>query len=274
MTCDAPLDRYKAFEHAAWERAAGNYADSFEAVTALFARPLLDAVRCRPGLKILDVACGSGLLSAMAASRGASATGIDFSPAMIAAAKERFPSLSFIEAEAERLPFADGSHEAVVIGFGVHHFPSPLKAVQEAHRVLRAGGRLAFTVWSSSGHVLQQLLIDSLRQAGAHGTSLPSPPQGDINEIDQCTRLLNACGCSAHSLSVRELEACVAVSSAQSLIDMFVKGTARASALLRAQPASSMPAVVGALGSAMTQYKADGAFQIPAVAILAAGSRA
>lgn len=273
MTFDVPSDRYKAFEHTAWERAAENYADSFEAVTALFAQPLLDAVRCGPGLKILDVACGSGMLSAMAESRGASATGIDFSPAMIAAAKGRFPSLSFIEADAERLPFADGSNEAVVIGFGVHHFPSPLRALQEAHRVLRAGGRLAFTVWSSSDHVLQQLLINVLRQTGAHSTSLPSPPQGDINEIDQCTQLLNACGCS-DSLSVRKLEACVVVSSAESLIDMFVKGTARASALLRAQPASSMPAIVSALNAAMTQYKANGALQIPAVAILAAGSRA
>ena len=274
MILDVHLDRYKAFEHAAWERAAGNYADSFEAVTALFAQPLLDAVRCGPGLKILDVACGSGMLSAMAASQGASATGIDFSPAMIAAAKGRFPSLSFIEADAEQLPFADGSHDAVVIGFGVHHFPSPLKALHEAHRVLRAGGRLAFTVWSSSDHVLQQLLIDVLRQTGAHGTSPPSPPQGDINEIDHCTRLLNACGCSANSLSVRKLEACVAVSSAESLIDMFVRGTARASALLRVQPVASMPAIVSALSAAMMQYKSDGALQIPAVAILAAGSHA
>jgi 2-polyprenyl-3-methyl-5-hydroxy-6-metoxy-1,4-benzoquinol methylase len=104
MTFDVPLDHYKAFEHAAWERAAANYADSFEAVTALFAQPLLDAAGCGAGLKILDVACGSGMQSAMAASQGASATGIDFSPAMIAAAKGRFPSLSFIEADADRLP--------------------------------------------------------------------------------------------------------------------------------------------------------------------------
>ena len=140
--------------------------------------------------------------------------------------------------------------------------------------MLRAGGRLAFTVWSSSDHVLHQLLIDVLRQTGAPGTSLPSPPQGDINEIAECTHLLNACGCSANSLSVRKLRARVAVSSAENLIDIFVKGTARASALLRAQPVSSMPAIVSALNAAMTQYKANGALQIPAVAILAAGSRA
>ncbi len=268
-------DRYRSFEHAAWERAAANYADSFETVTAPFARPLLDAVDCRPGLRLLDVACGSGFISSLATSLGSTATGVDFSAAMVAQASKRYPSVSFSEADAESLPFADGSFDAIVIGFGIHHFSSPQRAMSEALRVLRGSGRFAFTVWSSSDHALQQLLIDAIGHSGVPGSSLPAPPQGDINNIDTCQRLLLESGFSADHSSFRKLEARVTVSSAASLIEMLAKGTARASALIRLQPDEAMPAVVAALEAAMAQYrsKTSEVFEIPAVAILAVGTR-
>ena len=105
MSLDPAQLRYREFEHAAWERAAANYADSFETVTALFARPLLDAVGCGAGLKILDVACGSGFVSSLAASMGAAPTGVDFSAGMLAQSSERYPLISFAEADAENLRF-------------------------------------------------------------------------------------------------------------------------------------------------------------------------
>src|SRR4029077_20414276 len=125
MSLDPAHLLYREFEHAAWERAAANYADTFEAVTALFARPLLDAVGCSAGLRLLDVACGGGYVSSLAASMGAVPTGVDFSAGMVAQASERYRLISFAEADAERLPFPDGAFDRVVIGFGVHHFSDP-----------------------------------------------------------------------------------------------------------------------------------------------------
>lgn len=265
--------RYREFEHAGWERAAANYAGSFETVTAPFARPLLNAASCGAGAKILDVACGSGFISSLANSMGATATGVDFSAGMVAQARERYPFISFTEADAENLPFTDGSFDGVVIGFGVHHFPSPQRAISEAHRVLRDGGRFAFTVWSSTDHAIQQLLIDAIRQRGVAGSSLPTPPQGDINEVKTCLSLMRGAGFGIAHSSAHKLEMPVAVESAANLIEMLVKGTARSSAMIRAQTPEVLPSVIAALDAALQRYRAGTVFHVPAVAILAAGTR-
>jgi SAM-dependent methyltransferase len=131
---------YREFERSGWERAAAAYAGSFEAVSGLFATPLLDAARAQPGSAVLDVACGPGSVTSLAATRGAVAVGVDFSSSMIAEARRRHPSLSFQEADAEALPFRDNSFDAVIINFGVHHFP----AVNEPDTCMRLLGEAGF----------------------------------------------------------------------------------------------------------------------------------
>ena len=242
-------------------------------MTALFARPLLDAVGCASGLQVLDVACGTGLVSSLAASIGAAATGVDFSAAMVAQSRKQYPLISFAEADAENLPFPNGSFDRVVIGFGVHHFPNPQLAIAQAHRVLRTGGRLAFTVWAATDHALQQLLPDAIRQSGVDGTSLPVPPKGDINEVQSCLSLLRGAGFGLGNTSAQKLEKLVVVESAARLIELMLKGTARSSALIRAQPPDVLPCVIAALDAALQTYKAGTVFNVPAVAILAVGTR-
>lgn len=273
MSFDPAHLQYREFEHAAWERAAANYAHSFETVTAPFARPLLDAVGCEAGLQVLDVACGSGFITSLAASMGAVPTGVDFSAGMVAQSRERYPLFSFAEADAEGLPFPDESFDRVVIGFGVHHFPNPPLAIAEAHRVLRTGGRLAFTVWSAADHALQQLLIDAVRKGGVAGSPLPVPPQGDINDGHSCLRLLRGAGFDVGRRSIQKLEKLVAFESAAKLIDVMLKGTARSSALIRAQPPDVLPSVIAALDVALRTYREGTVLSVPAVAILAVGTR-
>jgi SAM-dependent methyltransferase len=273
MSLDPAHLRYREFEHAAWERVAATYAGSFEAVTALFARPLLDAVACDAGMQVLDVACGGGLISSLAASSGATPTGVDFSAAMVAQSSKQYPLISFAEADAENLPFPDGSFDHVVIGFGVHHFPNPQLAIAEAHRVLRTGGRLSFTVWSATDHALQRLLTDAIRQGGVAGSSLPVPPQGDINDVQSCLSLLRGAGFGLGSMSAKKLEKLVVVESATRLIELMLKGTARSSAMIRAQPQDVLPSVIVALDAALQTYKEGTVFNVPAVAILAVGTR-
>ncbi len=100
-----------------------------------------------PDAKILDVACGTGILTLRLAKlvpEGA-VVGVDFSPGMIAQARaKQVPegfNVSFIEGNAEDLPFPDNSFDYVVNSFAFHFFPNPEKAVQEMHRVLKDGGR-------------------------------------------------------------------------------------------------------------------------------------
>jgi SAM-dependent methyltransferase len=111
-----------------------------------------DAAEIRPGDRVLDVCCGTGVLTRAAASRaglGAVVKGLDLSPRMLAVAARLSPTLSWHEGSAEALPFADESFEAVVSQFGLMFVSNPALALQEMMRVLAPGGRLAVAVWAS-----------------------------------------------------------------------------------------------------------------------------
>jgi SAM-dependent methyltransferase len=116
---------------------------------------LLGAVDLAPGQRVLDLACGLGtpaLDEARRVAPGGGVIGIDLSGASVALARryaevERVPNVDFREADAESLPFADGSFDRVSSRFGPMFFPHLHLALREALRVLRPGGRLAWMVW-------------------------------------------------------------------------------------------------------------------------------
>ena len=265
---------FRRFEHAGWERASGVYAETFGAVTRLFAPALLEAIGIRKDMELLEVACGPGFFAAAAASRGAHVTGVDFSANVVAEAKKRHPSLTFREADAEDLPFPDSAFDGVAINFGVNHFPFPQRALSEACRVLRAGGRLAFTVWASPEvNALHRIVLDAIREAGDAGVSLPVAPSGAVTDAATCRRLLLESGFDASTLRVEATEASVAVESAQRLIDIFTEGAVRVAAVIRSQPRERMPGILAAAEKAAARYRENGGLRIPATAILAAGTK-
>jgi len=100
-----------------------------------------------PGARVLDVATGPGYVAARAAARGAAAVGVDIAAAMVSLAARRHPELEFRQGDAEALPFADASFDAVLGNFVMLHLGRPEQAAAEFARVLAPGGRLALTVW-------------------------------------------------------------------------------------------------------------------------------
>jgi ubiquinone/menaquinone biosynthesis C-methylase UbiE len=132
-------------------------ANAYEAlfVPALFAQwapRVADAARIQPGQRVLDVACGTGILAREVALRTGSngrVVGIDRSPGMVAVAKQLAPTIEWREGLAESLPFPDQSFDAVVSQFGFMFFTDRPQALREMLRVLAAGGRLAVAVWGS-----------------------------------------------------------------------------------------------------------------------------
>lgn len=137
---------------------AGN---AYEAlfVPALFAQwapKVADAAQIGPDQRVLDVACGTGILAREVSSRIGSSgriTGIDPSPGMVAVAKQLAPSIEWREGVAESLPFPDRSFDAVVSQFGLMFFTDRRQAVREMLRVLTPGGRLAVAVWDSLDNI-------------------------------------------------------------------------------------------------------------------------
>lgn len=136
-------------------------ANAYEAlfVPALFgqwAPKVADAARIQPGQRVLDVACGTGILAREVTSRMASSghvAGIDPSPGMIAVAKQLAPAIEWREGVAESLSFPDQSFDAVVSQFGLMFFTDRPRALREMLRVLVPGGRLAVAVWDSLDNI-------------------------------------------------------------------------------------------------------------------------
>jgi demethylmenaquinone methyltransferase / 2-methoxy-6-polyprenyl-1,4-benzoquinol methylase len=96
----------------------------------------------RPGDEVLDACCGTGDLAVAAARTGGRVTGIDFSDRMLERARRKAPELDWVSGDVLALPFADGSFDAVTVGFGVRNVEDLQRALAELRRVLRAGGRL------------------------------------------------------------------------------------------------------------------------------------
>jgi demethylmenaquinone methyltransferase/2-methoxy-6-polyprenyl-1,4-benzoquinol methylase len=111
----------------------------------------------RPGDRVLDAACGTGDLALADLSAGAGAvTGLDFSEAMLERARRKSGEVGWVWGDVLSLPFADGSFDAVTIGFGVRNLADDLEAgLRELHRVLRPGGRLAILEITSPRGVLK-----------------------------------------------------------------------------------------------------------------------
>lgn len=132
-------------------------AEIYEAffVPALFGEwgsRLADAARIQPGQRVLDVACGTGVLARAVAERVGPAgevIGLDINEGMLAVARRLAPQIEWRSGPAEALPFEDNSFDAVVSQFALMFFEDRRAALAEMWRVLRPGGHLAIAVWDS-----------------------------------------------------------------------------------------------------------------------------
>jgi SAM-dependent methyltransferase len=260
---------FHAFEHAGWERAAEFYGDAFGALTAQTAQPMLDAVGAASGTRLLDVATGPGLIAAAAAKRGASVIGLDFSSAMIAEATRLHPEIEFREGDAEALPFDGGTFDAVVMNFGMLHLARPDKAIAEARRVLRPGGRYAFAVWAPPERAVGfGIALRAIEQLGNPNVPLPEgPPFFRFSHPAETTRSLQFVGFVCPE--VRELPLTWRLTSADAVFEALSRGGVRTAAVLRAQTPEALAAIRDAVRRGVEAFARGDGFEVPMPAILA-----
>ncbi|HYJ86757.1 MAG TPA: class I SAM-dependent methyltransferase [Pyrinomonadaceae bacterium] len=126
----------------------------------------------KPGMRVLDVACGSGNLAIPAARGGAVVTGIDIAPNLIEQARARAASenltIQFDEGDAENLPYDDAAFDVVVSMFGAMFAPRPELVAAELVRVCRPGGKIAMANWTPEGFIGQMFKVT--------GKHVPPPP--------------------------------------------------------------------------------------------------
>ena len=265
-------DAVRAFEHAGWEQAAERYDASFATATCQFAGPLLDAAGVVAGTRVLDIACGTGVVAAAASARGAEARGLDFSPAMLRAARTRQPALAFDEGDAEAPPYPDGSFDAVVSNFGIHHVPRPLLALREAWRVLRYGRLVAFTVWAApEENVAWKLVFDAARRCGDLAASQAPAPGGGFRTPDDCRTALQQAGFG--TIGTRHLSGVWRHADGGALLAALRSGTARMAALIQAQPEAAIPAIIADIEHHAAAYREGAGLAVPLAAWVAWGRR-
>jgi SAM-dependent methyltransferase len=270
-----PIDpqAFKSFEHAGWVEVAAGYSETFSHLTDQAIGPLLDAARVGPGTRMLDVACGPGHLVAAAARRGARATGIDFSATMVEEARRRNPGIDFSEGDAEALAAPDDSFDAVVIAFGMLHFAQPDRALEEVHRVLRPGGRIAFTVWDLPERAATFGLV--LKAVEAHGDlDVPLPPGPPFFRFSDPTESRRSCeAVGLGEVEVKTLPLAWRIESTDALLRIFMEGGVRTRALLRAQKPEAFEAIRAALRDFARPFERDGSLDLPTPAVMTSARR-
>jgi len=266
-----PIDpvAFRAFEHAGWQEIASQYHRGFAAVTIQSIPALLDAAHVGQDTRFLDVACGPRYAAAAAAARGASVLGIDFSSEMVEEARGRYPGLEFQEGDAEQLLFSHESFDAVTLNFGMLHLGRPEQAVREAYRVLRAGGWLAFTVWSTPDNAVGfQIVLSAIQKHGDVNVPIPPGPLFfRFSDPEESTRILSAAGFV--QIVVTQVPQTWLLPSPDALFDVMYNGSVRNAALLRAQKPQVIEAIRREMHDAVLKYGNE----LPMPAVLASGQK-
>jgi SAM-dependent methyltransferase len=153
---------------------AGNYAAVAERISEV-GELVVERAGVEPGMELLDVACGAGNATIPAAREGARVTGLDFSPGLLAVAREwaadAMVEIDWVEGDAQELPFDDARFDRVISTFGHMFAPDHQRTAAEMRRVCRPGGTIAIACWTPEGSIG--------RMFRATAELLPPPPGGE-----------------------------------------------------------------------------------------------
>jgi ubiquinone/menaquinone biosynthesis C-methylase UbiE len=260
---------------------AGNAAEIYEkelvpAIFAPWAPLLVDLARPRQGDRVLDVACGTGIVARTVASRvGArgAVAGVDLNPGMLKVARSVWPtgshsgaSIEWHEASADKLPFPDGLFNVVYCQLGLQFFPDRTAALREMHRVLVTDGRLAVMVWcgiseSPGFAVLAEALERHVGQAAARIMRAPFA----LSVAEELAALVHNAG--FHDVVIQQKVGTVRFPSAEKLVLSYVAGSPLAGPTSQADDAARQ-ALIAEVRNALGKYTSDTELAFPIAAHL------
>jgi SAM-dependent methyltransferase len=233
---------------------------------------LLSAVAVGPRDRLLDVATGPGTVAAAAAARGADAVGVDFSAEQLRRARLDHPDLTFRQGEAEALPFDPATFDVVVCNFGVPHFPDPDGFFADSLRVLRPGGRFAFTVWAPPEQATAfGAVLGAVAEHGAVDVGLPEGPPF-FRQADEGTARASLIAAGFTAVEVNTVPQTWELAGEDDVFESIRTGTARTSALLQLQEPHALTRIRLAVREAMLEYRGDDdQYRVPMPAVLVTG---
>lgn len=255
-----------AFEHATWSRSAPGYKDGFAVLTSEAAAPLLRAANVEAGSRLLDVGTGSGVVAAIAHEMGADVVAIDFSEPMLVEARRVVPDVEFRTASADNIPFGEASFDAVVANVVLHHLGEPDRALDEAHRVLTDGGRIACTVWAAPDTLEAFGLFFAAVEEHAGSAELPHGPLFGVTDDETLSSLFTTAGFS--DVEIETIETTWKMPTIDPLLRAF--GTW---AQLDSFPADTRTAIEASVRAAARAYETEAGLAVPNPMLLIAASK-
>ncbi len=155
-----------------WGAAPQEWAEIQEPLHAPLYVAMLNATSVRQGTRLLDVGCGAGSASLLAAERGAQVSGLDAAAGLLAFARQRVPAGDFRVGDMESLPFADNDFDVVFAASSLQFGGNPRAALDEFGRVCVAGGRIVVGLFGPPQKVASATIMKAL------GDLMPAPPAG------------------------------------------------------------------------------------------------
>jgi SAM-dependent methyltransferase len=197
------------------------------AIFGAWAGPVADAAAIRPGDRVLDVGCGTGVLAREARSRvgrEGHVVGLDLNEGMLAVAARTEPEIEWRHGDAASLPFEDESFDVVVSQFALMYVPERVNSLSEMWRTLAPEGRLAIAAWAPLDHARgYAILVDvAARRCGREAADMLAAPfvLGDRAEL---ARLFYDSGISGASVTLHE--GSIRFPSVEEFIRIEVKGS-------------------------------------------------
>jgi ubiquinone/menaquinone biosynthesis C-methylase UbiE len=246
------------------------------AVFGVWAPILVELAQPRPSERVLDVACGTGIVARIAATRvGPSGTvvGIDLNPGMLSVARSVVSpdsrsggQLQWQEASADKLPFPDGSFNVVYCQLGLQFFADRPAALREMRRVLGTEGRLALMVWrgihESPGFAV---LADALqRHVGQAAAAIMRAPFG-LSNADELEALVRAAG--FQNVAIQQRSGTVRFPSVERFVLSYVAGSPLAGPVSQADDAARA-ALITDVRNALGKFTSNDELAFPIAAHL------
>ncbi|MGA8262424.1 MAG: methyltransferase domain-containing protein [Arenicellales bacterium] len=251
----------------------GSAPEKYEAnmVPALFepfARGMLEFAGLREGERVVDVACGTGIVSRLAWPEIAPSgrlVSLDLNAGMLEIARkaleERAGSIEYEEGDAVSMPFSDDEFDVAICHHGLQYFPDRSAALKEMHRVLRDAGRLVVSVWRpvehNPGHSVLADVLD--RRVGEKAGATRRAPFR-LSDREEIRDLVEGAGFTDVAV---QLDARVArFPSAEAMIRIMMAGTPLAAAMQDADP-GALETVVDEVTEALSVYEDDLGLALP-----------
>jgi ubiquinone/menaquinone biosynthesis C-methylase UbiE len=245
------------------------------AVFGAWAPILVELAQPRPGDRVVDVACGTGIVARIAAGRvgpTGAVVGIDLNPGMLSVARSVVSTdvgsggpLQWQEASADKLPFPDGSFDVVYCQLGLQFFADRAAALREMRRVLGAEGRIALMVWrgiqDSPGFAV---LAEALQRHIGQAAAIMRAPFG-LSDADELAALVRAAG--FQNVAIHQRSGTVRFPSVERFVLSYVAGSPLAGPVSQAGDAAR-EALMSDVRSALVEFTNDAELAFPIAAHL------